>query len=280
MNAIGRLVGDELEKAWGQPVIVDNKPGAGGLLGANFVKRAAPDGYTLLMNADAVTTFNLFIKDANFDPIKDLLPITQLTDTYYTVFTGAKGPAKTLKEFVAYGKANPGKMNYAGIGQTSSYLDSLLVLRTLGLDLVMIPYGGAATGVPAMLANDIQMYLTTFSVMGPHLKEGNIVAMATTAPTRLRELPNVPTMKEEGFDMVGTGTWFGLMAPLGTPQPIIDKLATGAKQAMNQPEVLARIRDTMGQTVMTDGPKAMSERLARDFKVRAEIARVAKIEPQ
>jgi tripartite-type tricarboxylate transporter receptor subunit TctC len=280
MNTIGRLLGDELEKRLGQPVINENKPGAGGLIGANTVKRAAPDGYTLLLAADAITTFNLFIKDAGFDPSADLAPISQLTETYYTVFTGAKAPAKTLKDFVAYGKANPGRMNYAGIGQTSSYLDSLLVLKTLGLDVVMISYQNSATALPAMLANDVHMYLTTFSVMGPHIKAGTIVPLATTAPARLPEMPDVPTLREQGYDMTGTGTWFALMAPPATPQPIIERLSAAVQGAMNEPAVLSRLRDTMGQTVVAQGPKALADRIARDTRLRAEIARNAKLEPQ
>lgn len=279
MSSLARLMGDQLEKAWGQPVIVDNKPGAGGLIAAEQVKRAAPDGYTLLFSADAMTGYRLFNKNTDFDPQKDLSPISLIAEANFALFVNAKVPGATLKDFVAHVKANPGKLNYAVLPQSQQQLESMRFLRDFGLDMTMIPYaGGSGAVLPALLSGDVQMYLASYSSMVQHMKTGGVRPLASFSDARLPEMPDVPTLKENGSQQTAA-FWYAYFAPPGTPEAVTSKIARDMQAVMQQPAMKERV-ESMGLNPRSMGPAETAARLKLDSDTRARIAREANIQPQ
>lgn len=279
MNALARLMGDQLEKVWKQPVIVENKPGAGGLIAAEQVKRAAPDGYTLLFSADAMTAYRLFNKNTTFDPSVDLSPISLIAEANFALFVNAKVPGDTLKDFVAHVKQNPGKLNYAVLPQSQQQLESMRFLRDFGVEMTPIPYaGGSGAVLPALLSNDVQMYLASYSSMAQHMSTGAVRPLASFSEQRQAEMPNVPTLKELGSGQTAA-FWYAFFAPLGTPDGITAKIARDMQDVMKLPEMRDRVQ-TMGLQPRALSPTELLARLKLDTDTRTRIARDANIQPQ
>ena len=278
-GVVAKLIGDQLEKKWGQPVIVDYKAGAAGLLGSDFVKRAAPDGYTVLFGADSLTTIRIFVKNTDFDMEKDLAPITIAAYTPFIVHTTSKVPAKNMKEFIAYAKTQPGKLNYGVIGQSQQMLDSMILTRTAGLDMVAVPYLGAAPLLTALLGGDLQLYVGSYSASAQHIKAGSLVPLAAAGDQRNEALPDVPTLKEQGIDQLA-GFWYGFFANKDTPRPIADKLTADIREAMQKPEIVDELRSKFGLYVIASTQQEMAQRVAREIKMRTEAANAANIQPQ
>ncbi len=278
MNTIARIVTDPLSAKWKQPVILENKPGAGGFIASDYVRRAPPDGHTLLMGSDAMSTFRLFIKGNDFDPGKDLIPISTLTYTDFVIFTNDKVPAKTIEQFISHAKSNPGKLNYATIGRNQQTLDTIRFSRTVGIDMEAVSYGGSNTAIPAMLANDVQFYVTTYATGGQHARAGTFVPLAAMGEKRVKEMPDVPTLKERGIDVIA-GSWFGWFAPPGTPRAIVDKISADTREVLSRPEV-AEPLEKLGYTLIPSTPEQMTARIAAEMKLRADVARAANIQPE
>jgi len=221
-DILARAVGQQLQDKLKQPFIVDNKPGAGGNLGTEFVVRAAPDGYTLIIDSVGPIAINQTLyKNLPYDPLKDLVPIVQVADVPNVLVVHPSVPARTFEEFVGYLKANPGKLNYGstGIG-TSAHLSSYMLTQRLGAEALHVPYKGA-NALNDLLAGRLQFMFATIPSVIQHIKAGKVRALAVSSAKPSRSLPGVPTVAEKGFPGFEAGSWFGFFAPKGTPQHVI-----------------------------------------------------------
>ena len=225
IDVLGRFIAQHLSEMWGQQVIVENRPGGSGNIGAAAASAAAPDGYTLHFGAQTLAV-NVTLSPATaFDPVTSFEPI-MLVATAQEVFTVAKQtPFKSIDEVIAYAKANPGKLNYASVGiGSSAHLATSLFSDVVGIKMQHVPYSQMAQGTTDVLTGRTEIWFTTFSGPLPHIKSGAVRAFAVTGPRRAALLPDIPTMSELGIKMGEESSWYGLMAPKGTPKAIIDKV--------------------------------------------------------
>lgn len=262
-----RLMTDSLGKKLGQPVIVENKSGAGGNIAAAGVARAAPDGYTLLLGAANNYAANQFLyKDMGFDPVKDFDPVMALVDVPAVVFINTASSAKTFKEFVALAKAHKGKMSYGspGIG-TPPHLAAELINQEADLGLVHVPYRGSPFTVAALLSNEVQMILAGSGVGLQHVKAGKLRAIAVGAKARLPEFPDTPTLKEVGLGNIKASTWWGVAAPKGTPPAVLDKLRNAFAETLAEPKVQEGLRK-LGTIPLSGADADMSALVKEDSK--------------
>ncbi len=224
---LARLLGQKLTESWGQPVIVDNRPGAGTMIGTDAVAKASPDGYTMLFAGGSLCLIPLLLK-APYDPIKDLAPVATFSRTEFVLVVNSKLPVNDMKEFIAYAKARPGELNYAtpGAGGAQHVAHELFNLVT-GIKTLHIPYKGASPALTDLLGGQVQMFFSTALTAIPHIKSGRLKALGITGLSHNPGLPNVPTFNElglSGLDQIGN--WFGVMMPAGTPRDIIAKMST------------------------------------------------------
>ena len=237
-----RLIGQKLAEAWGQSVIVDNRPGAAGNLGVEIVSKAQPDGYTLVM---PITSFSInpsLYAKLPFDTVRDFAPVVLAASAPLLLVINPGVPAQSVKDLVALAKAKPGAMNYANSGSgTTAHLAGELFKRMAGVDIVSIAYKGGGPAVIDLIAGQVQIYFSTIPAALQQVKAGRLRALAVTSTKRVPELPDMPTVSESGlpgFEVVG---WFGLFAPAGTPKPAIARLNTEIVRILNAPESRERL---------------------------------------
>jgi tripartite-type tricarboxylate transporter receptor subunit TctC len=237
-DVLVRAVAKKLSDDMGQPVVINNLPGANTQIAAMAGAKADPDGYTLLMASDPAMSINPWLyKQLRYNPEEDFVPITPLVTFSQILVTTPSVPAKTLKEFVAYAKSNPGKLNYGSFGVGSQpHLLTEEFNRLTGIKAVHIPYKGVAPAVVDMLQGQIQYMLASVATPLGHLRAGKLVAIAIAGPHRSDLLPEVPTFAEAGFGEFESSGWFGMFAPKGTPKGIVDKLATRITAIVRSPE--------------------------------------------
>jgi tripartite-type tricarboxylate transporter receptor subunit TctC len=246
-DIVARSLGVELQKMWQQPVIVENRAGAGGNVGAEAVAKSPNDGYTLLMGTVGTHAINaaLFAQSGNkmpFDPVKDFVPITLAAGVPNVMVIHPKVPVNSVTEFIAYAKANPGKLNMASSGNgTSIHLTGELFKTMTGTYMVHLPYRGSAPAVSDLLAGNTNVMFDNLPSALPHIKSGRLKALAVTSRVRSSALPDTPTIEEaanlKGFD---ASSWFGLFAPAGTSRTIVDKIQADVAKALAVPEVRER----------------------------------------
>ncbi|MBI2320442.1 MAG: tripartite tricarboxylate transporter substrate binding protein [Betaproteobacteria bacterium] len=252
-DIVARLVADQLSKTWGQPVIVDNRSGASGMIGAEFAAKSAPDGYTIFMGTlvNNVMAHLLFAK-VPFAP-DAFAPVTLLTTTSNMLLVNASIPAATLQELVAYAKANPGKVSYssAGVG-LSGHLGMELFASAAGLDLLHVPFRGSAPATQAFQGGQVNLTLELVPSAVTAVKTAGVKPLAVAAVSRVRQFPDVPTFVELGYKNVQAYTWNGLMVPSGTPREVIDTIQRAARAALNASAVRERLNglgvDAIGGT--------------------------------
>ena len=239
-DALARLVGPHLSARLGQPVIIDNRPGGGTVIGTKAVMAAEPDGYTLLFtNTPTHVIAPLISKSVTFDPIGDFVPIATLGSTFLVMVVAPSVPANSVKEFVAYVKANPGKLNF-GFGQgTFPQLVGEMFKAETATDLTSIPYKGGGQAVTDILGGQIHLNFGTVSTLAPLVRAGKLKALAITGPARSADLPEVPTMIESGFPAVTTVTYYGLIGPAGTPPDVVERLNHEAAESLKIPDLTA-----------------------------------------
>ena len=246
-DIVARSLGAELQKMWQQPVVVENRPGAGGNIGADLVAKSPNDGYTLLMGTVGTHSINaaLFAQSGNkmpFDPVKDFVPITLAAGVPNVMVVNAKVPVNSVNEFIAYAKARPGQLNMASSGNgTSIHLTGELFKTMTGTYMVHLPYRGSAPAMSDLLAGNTNVMFDNLPSALPHIKSGRLRALAVTSRVRSPALPDVPTIEEatnlKGFD---ASSWFGLFAPAGTTRAIVDKIQGDVTKALAVPEVRER----------------------------------------
>ena len=224
---LARLVGQKLTESWGQPVVVENRPGAGTMIGVDAVAKSPPDGYTILLAGGNLVLVPLLMK-APYDPIKDLAPVATFARSEFVLVVNSKLPVNDLKDLIAYAKARPGELNYATPGAGGSQHVAHELLNSIaGIKTQHIPYKGAGPALTDLLGGQVQMYFSTTLTAIPHVKSGRLKAMGITGKSRSAALPDVPTFGELGLSGLDEiGTWYGVMMAAGTPKEIIDRMST------------------------------------------------------
>ena len=261
----GRIVAERVSRELGQQVLIDNKPGAGGVVGSEAAAKSPADGYTMIVGNAGSHGINAAIyTKLNYDVARDFVPVALFCTAPNVMVASPGTPVKTVAEFVAYAKANPGKLNYAsgGIG-SSSHLSAELLKSMAGFDMTHVPYKGAAPAVNAVLANEVNVMIGNLPPWQGHLKAGKVQALAVTTATRHAGLPDVPALAETyaGFETVA---WFGLLAPTGTPKAVVDRVNQAVNVALADPEVRNRIAATgCGPSPMS--PEAWATRVQGDI---------------
>jgi tripartite-type tricarboxylate transporter receptor subunit TctC len=258
-----RVAASELEARWKQAVIVEPRPGAAGRLAYEGVAKAAPDGYTLVNVVSSLTTMPYLLKDLGFDPQRDLVAVSNFIKYAPLIAISSPTPAQNLQEFVAYAKANPGKLNYATQGRGNyQHLLFEIFKAAYGIDVVPIHYSGSPQVIEAQQRNDVQLFSTTESLY--QQAKGRIRLIATTNDTRLKEHPELPTLRETGrFEFVPY-SWVGLAAPAGTPRDVLEKIAADLVAVTRNPEVTAKILKITSATGVVAGTPDEFSRLLRD----------------
>lgn len=260
VDALARLVAPKLQEAWGQSVIVETKAGSGGNIGADFVAKSAGDGHTVLVAFTAPITVNpTLYGNLPYDPMKDLAPITLTVMGHQFLVVHPSVPANTVAEFVAYAKANAGKLNYGSIAVGgASHLTMEMLKTAAGIDLTHIPYKGSAPTITDLLGGQIQASFLIAGNVLPHLKTGRMKALASTGRTRFPSTPDVPTMIESGFADFEAVGWIGFMAPGTTPKPVIDRWYKELVRVVALPDVSQRLR-TMEFEIVSTPPAKFAE---------------------
>jgi tripartite-type tricarboxylate transporter receptor subunit TctC len=276
-DTLARIVSQRLSEASGQPVVVENRPGGAGAVGAEAVARATPDGYTLFMGSLATNAVIAHLTKLNFDPAKDLVPISHVA-TFPNVLVVHPGLSVTsVLELVSYAKANPGRLSYASQGNAASgHLVGEQFKQVAGVAMVHVPYRGAAPAIQDLIAGHVQLMFDSVTLQLPLIKDGKTRALALLTPQRLDALRDVPTMAEAGFGQMQSGTWFGLFAPAGTPRPAIDWVNAEARKAFNVPEVRERYL-AQGTLLPLGSPEDFAAHIDRERQKWGDVIRQANI---
>lgn len=240
-----RLLAVDLSKKIGQQVIVENKPGAGGTVAATFVVRSAPDGYTLLMAASPeVSIAPIIFKSLQYDPIKDLVPISLVGQVPFLLVIHPAVPAKNLSEFIDYAKANPGKLNYSSFGNnTSNHLAGELFKSLTNINTIHIPYKGSGPSITDLVAGQIQYTFDAPPAVMEQVRANKLKALAVSSQKRLPLATDIPTFSESGLESFTAGTWFGILAPASTPQAIINKINLNVIESLNGSDITQAFTD-------------------------------------
>ena len=277
IDILSRLIGQRVAQKFGQSVVIENKPGAGTLVAAETVARAAPDGHTLMVTTDATISINPYLyAKLPYDPVKDFAPITQLVFLNQLLVANAALPASNLKELIAHAKANPGKLNYASYGVGSQpHLAMEIFKSQSGADIVHVPYKGIPQAVPAAIAGEVQLTFSGAASTQAHLKAGRLKALAIGGSARLALLPDVPTFVEQGFADVPANAWFGLFAPAGAPREVIALLHAEVTRILKDPAFLQSEIAAKGYELVASTPEEFAAFLAGDAKRNAQAVKIS-----
>ena len=239
-----RLVGQKLSELWGQPVIIDNRPGAAGNIGADVVAKAVPDGHTILLLVNSYTINTSLDRNLPWDVLRDFAPIGRYATSPMVVVINDKMPVKNFAEFVAYAKANTGKINYgsAGTGTAPHLAGELFALRS-GIEMTHIPYKGSGPSVTALVADEVQVSFGAMSAFDGLVQQGRLKPLAVTTATRFSRLPNVPTVAESGVAGFDVDIWYGLLAPAKTPPATVKKISDDLARVMTDPDLLSKLKE-------------------------------------
>ena len=233
-----RFIGAKISETMGQPVLVENRPGGGAVIGSDAVAKSAPDGYTLLMMSNTHTVNETLIPNKPYELMRDLAPITGVNYSDLLMVVHPSVPANNLKEFLALAKSKPKDLNYASSGPGTPYhMAGELFKAMAGVDLVHVPYKGSDGARTGILGGQVHMMIDAITTMAPNVRAGKLKAMGTTGKTRSTVLPDVPTIAEAGVPGYETGIWLGLMAPAGTPRPVLERLNAEVNKVLGSPEV-------------------------------------------
>jgi tripartite-type tricarboxylate transporter receptor subunit TctC len=242
-DILARAVGQKLGEHLGQQVVVDNKPGAGGNIGSDIVAKSAPDGYTLVMGTVGTHAINASLyKKMPYDHIKDFVPVSLVALVPNILVVHPSVPANSVKELIAYAKANPGKLNFASSGNgTSIHLSGELFKTTAGVEMTHVPYKGSAPAVTDLLGGQVQLMFDNMPSALPHVKAGKLKALGVTTAKRFPAAPDIPTIAEAGVPGYEASSWFGVLAPAGTPKEIVNKLSSEIAKILQTPEIKERL---------------------------------------
>lgn len=264
-DALGRTIADQLNKMWGQPVIIENRGGAGGNLGAEVVARAAPDGYTLLLNASSHVINASLYEKLPYDPIKDFTPVSEVASYMLVLVVHPSAPAKSVKEFVALAQSKPDGLSVANAGLgTPTHLAAVLFAQAAGVNLVHVPYRGAAPASTDLIAGQVPAMFNNPVNAVPQVRSNNLRALAVTGSKRLSLLPDLPTIAESGYPGFETRTWYGLFGPAGMPADIVRKLHADTDKVLRIPAIANNLI-AQGWDIVVSPPDQFSVVLQSEF---------------
>lgn len=277
-DVLARLIADRLSASFGQSVIVENRGGGGGAVGAKAVANADPDGYTLLFgNTATLANITAVSSSAGYDPVKNFTAVAKVMDSYQMLAVKTDFPAKTAREFIAYAKAHPGKLNYGavGLGNLTNLSGELLKLKA-GIDFVSVQFKSGSESLAAVAGDQVQFGIDNVTAVRPLVDGGTLRVLAVTSAERQKDYPDLPTMMESGVPDYVVTSFFGVVAPAGTPAPIVTKLNTAINQAL-QSDGLKSILQKLGAQVVTASSEQFGVQIATESKKWKEIAAAAKI---
>jgi tripartite-type tricarboxylate transporter receptor subunit TctC len=280
-DVISRVVANPLSEALGQPIVIDARPGAGGVLGTEVAARSAPDGYTLFMGNNSTHGSNPAVyAKLPYDAVKDFAPVSFVASVPYVLVIDPALPVKSVREFIAYAKARPGKLNYAsaGNGSTHHFCGELFKSMT-GVDMQHIPYKGSGPGIAGLLGGEVSMMFANVADIGSQIKAGKVRALAVTVQRRAATLPDVPTMAEAGLPDFVITSWFGLLVPAGTPAPIVARLNAETVKVLGKAEVKATLAQ-QGLEVAPGTPEQFAAHIKSEIARFTQIARAAGIKAE
>ena len=272
----GRMIGEKLASLLGQPVVVENRAGASGSTGSDYVAKAAPDGYTLLVNTNALAVSQVVSKSLPFNALTDFAPLSLTMTSQNMLVARPSLPVASVKELIAYAKANPGKLSYGASGLATPMLSVELLKTMTGMDILFIPYKGDAPGVTDLLGGQIDLYVTNILPLQPHVRAGKLKALAVTSKKRAASLAEVPTMEEAGIAGFDVESWFGFFAPAGTPRPVVDRLNAALAQVVALPDAQKKMADS-GGSPQSSTPEELMRRLRDDVAKFGQIVRSSAI---
>lgn len=271
VDTMARMLAPTLQEILGQPIIIESKPGAGGTIGANFVAKSAPDGYTILMVYDTFAVNPHVYKNLPFDSFKDLAPVTELVKIPLVVVAGNKLPANNLRELTELSKTKTNGINFSSGGAGSSgHLAAELLKTNLGIGMTHIPYKGGGPAMTATIGGEADITILGAVITVPQIKGGNLKALAVLGKKRTPALPQVPTAAEQGLTNFDVSSWVGVLVPAGTPAPIIDKINNAFTQAMKNPNVQARMAE-QGNEVVASSPAQFGVFLSQESAKWAKV---------
>jgi tripartite-type tricarboxylate transporter receptor subunit TctC len=279
-DLLARTLGERLQAIWGQPMVIDNRPGAGSNLGAAVAARSAPDGYTLMIGTDALMTSNVHLyKSMPFDPVRDFAPIIRAGTNTICLALHSEVPANSVPELIAYAKANPGKLKYGTPGVASPHhLSGELLALKAGIEIVHVPYRGGGPAANDLLGGHIPMAFLSLSSAVPQLPSGKIKIVAVVEKSRYAAMPDIPTVAETvpGFEMT---SWLGLFAPAGTPGPLIARLNDTIRKVLAEPAIAAKLA-TLGLVVAPTTPDELAAIIKDGLAAKGALIKGANIQPQ
>ena len=280
IDLAARLIGQKLTEAWGQAVVIDNRTGATGIIGTDFVAKSPPDGHTLALVASSHAINPSMVKKLPFDTIKGFEPVVQTHVVPLMLIVSNSLPAKSVPELVAYGKANPGKLSFASSGSGGApHFSGELFKSMTGIDMVHIPYKGSTLAHPDLISGRVSLMFDTVAAINVQVKAGTVRALAVTTAKRSSVAPSVQTMAEAGFAGYETSTWGGVLAPAGTPRAVVAKLNAEINKILVMPDVRQRLLEA-GIEPAGGTPQQFSDFLGREMTKWAKVAKDAGIQPE
>jgi tripartite-type tricarboxylate transporter receptor subunit TctC len=279
LDVVVRMVGEKISSALGQPIVVETHTGADGNLGAELVAKSAPDGYTwLATSVPFATQVSLQPSKLRYDPMKSFTPVANLGTASFVLVVPNAVPVHTLEEFIAYAKARPGQLSYAGTSVGSvTHLSTEMFAHATGLKMEMIPYAGIPPAMSDLISGRTQFMSTGVIAALPQIKAGKLRPLAILARERNPQLPDVPTIVEEGYPDLTVATWFGVLAPAGTPQPIVDRVNAEIMKALASPDILEKFRKMSVDPVAAHPPAAFGGLLQREIARWGKVIRDANV---
>jgi tripartite-type tricarboxylate transporter receptor subunit TctC len=275
-DIIARLVGAKMQESWGQPVMIDNKPGANSIIASELVAKSAPDGYTLLVNATGGMSVNPVVyAKLPYDPLKDFVPISMVGSFPLVLVVNPAVPANSMRELIAYARANPGKLNYSA-GSTGFQVATEMFKQMTGVDVRHIPYKGSAASITAVIAGDVQMTIVDTLPVVPQIKAGKVRALAVTSAKRAGSMPDLPTVAESGAPGYEMALWIGVFAPAGTPREIADKLNAEVVRIVNLPDIHEKLAG-MGVEPLGNSSEQMAEWIRREIAKYGPVVKAGNI---
>lgn len=280
IDLAARLIGNRLSQLYGQPVSIDNRTGATGIVGTELVAKAAPDGHTLALVASSHAINPGMYAKLPFDTIKSFAPVAQTHSVPLMLVVAPSLPVKTLPELIAWGRANPGKLSFASSGKGGApHMSGELFKSMTGLDMLHIPYKGSTLAHPDLISGRTAMMFDTVAAIATQVKSGNVRAIAVTTARRTSAFPDLPTMQEAGLKGYDTSTWGGLLAPAGTPREVVNKLNADVNRILAEPEVRDKL-NAAGIDVATGTPQQFADFIQNEMTRWLKVARDANIQPE
>jgi tripartite-type tricarboxylate transporter receptor subunit TctC len=280
VDSVARIVGQKMSESLGQPVVIENKPGAGGNLAADTVARAAPDGYTILLTTNGHAISPSLYRTLPFDVMKDFIPVTQLIESPLLLVASNQLPVNSLKDLVALAKEKPGSLNYGSTGVGNPlHLSMEMLKKATGMDIAAVPYRGDAPLNTALITGEVQLAIVPVATGRANVENKLVKGLAVTTAQRSKALPDLPTVAEQGVSGFDTGSWQGIFVPANTPRDVVQRLYQEAKKAMGAPDVRERLKTFVAEPVAST-PEAFAQKFKDDVAKYAKIVKDANIPMQ